>query len=208
MPISPEMPSGPDHTTPTFFQYARLEDNGWAATQVTLSSHLGTHLDAPSHFIAGAATVEKLTFEVFTGPAQVIHLSGHGPIDLDAIGAITSDRVLIDTGWSRRFGDEKSYFEDHPYLTDEVGEHLVRSGARLVGIDTPSVDHHPPSAVHLALLGAGAVIVENLINLDQLGSSCEFIVLPLPLVGVDGSPVRAIARSHVVTTSERGHHDC
>jgi arylformamidase len=196
MPIAPGMPTNPDHVPPQFAPYARLEDAGWEATRVGLSSHTGTHMDAPSHFIAGAATIERVPLDLFTGPAQVIHLSDVGErqaIGSTELGPITSPRVLVNTGWSGRAGDRESYFGRHPYLAAEAADYLADSGVRLLGIDSPSVDYHPPSPVHLALLGAGAVIVENLVNLARLGPECEFIVLPLPLIALDGSPVRAIA---------------
>lgn len=196
LPVSPSMAPGPDHEAPTFERYAVLDRDGWEATRLTVSSHVGTHLDAPSHFAAGGATVDEIALDVLTGPAQVIHLDGlaeREPVGVDQLGEITSDRVLLHTGWDSHGCNEATYFGRHPYLSDEAGEHLVRAGVRLVGIDTPSVDYDPPSAVHYGLLSSGAVIVENLTGLAQLGDTCELTVLPLRLVGVDGSPVRAIA---------------
>ena len=134
--------------------------------------------------------------DLFTGPAQVIHLSDIH--DGQAIGReqlpdISSSRVLLCTGWPARASDRDAFFGRHPYLTEDAADYLLRKGVRLVGIDSPSVDYHPPSAVHIALLSAGTLIVENLVNLTQLGAECEFSVFPLPLVTLDGSPVRAIA---------------
>jgi arylformamidase len=196
MPITPSMPTNPDHVAPTFAPYARLEEVGWEATHVTLSSHTGTHMDAPSHFVPGAPTIDRVPIDLFTGPAQVIHLSDIH--DGQAIGReqlpdISSSRVLLCTGWPARASDRDAFFGRHPYLTEDAADYLLRSGVRLVGIDSPSVDYHPPSAVHVALLAAGTLIVENLVNLTQLGAECEFSVFPLPLVTLDGSPVRAIA---------------
>jgi arylformamidase len=198
MPITPDMPNNPVHEPPRFASYARLDEAGWEATRVGLSSHTGTHMDAPSHYIAGAETIEHVRLDLLTGPAQVIHLGAVGErqaIGSAELGPITAPRVLVHTGWSDRTGDRQAYFDRHPYLTEEAADYLVGSGVRLVGIDSPSVDYHPPSPVHLALLGAGTLIVENLVNLARLGPGCEFSVLPLPLAGLDGSPVRAIATS-------------
>jgi kynurenine formamidase len=70
----------------------------------------------------------------------------------------------------------------------------------LLGVDMPSVDQAPFPA-HKVLLGAGVLIVENLTNLEAIGADrFELIVLPLKLMGRDGSPVRAIARTTVETT--------
>ena len=63
----------------------------------------------------------------------------------------------------------------------------------LIGLDFPSIDH-PPFETHLLWLGAGASILENLTNLDQITASVfTLIALPLPFAGMDGSPVRAVA---------------
>ena len=68
---------------------------------------------------------------------------------------------------------------------------LIASGVLLVGIDGPSVDYD--GATHVELLGAGDVVVENLVNLSKLPELCDVSMLPMPFVGVDGSPVRAVA---------------
>jgi kynurenine formamidase len=196
MPIRPDMPTNPAHILPEFDQYDFLSGSGWDATRIQLSTHTGTHMDAPSHFIAGARTIEQTPLDVFTGAAQVISLSGleeRQAIEPEDLGVITCRRVLVNTGWSDRVDDHDRYFNRYPYLSDDAARYLVEHGVQLVGVDTPSVDYHPPSAVHLAVLGSGGVIVENLSNLGQLGTECEFIVLPLPLAGLDGSPVRAMA---------------
>lgn len=196
MPIRPDMPTNPAHILPEFDQYDFVAGSGWDATRIQLSTHTGTHMDAPSHFIADARTIEQTPLSILVGPAQVIRLHGldeRQPIEPADLGALGSSRVLINTGWSDEPDDHDRYFKRHPYLSDDAARYLVENNVQLVGIDTPSVDYHPPSAVHLALLGSGAAIVENLMNLGQLGAECEFIVLPLPLTKLDGSPVRAIA---------------
>jgi kynurenine formamidase len=108
--------------------------------------------------------------------------------------------VLVRTDWSRHVGTDR-YYREHPFLDAAVARHLIDLGVRAVGIDTPSPDPYDPgSAVprlpfHAAFLGAGGVIVENLTNLAALTwPDPLFSALPLPLVGLDGSPVRAVAR--------------
>ena len=101
-------------------------------------------------------------------------------------------KVILNTGWASRWGTPE-YFTDHPCLSAASAEFLVECGVHLVGIDMPSVDR-PPFPAHLALLGNGVVIVENLTNLREIGADeFELAALPLSLVGRDGSPVRAIA---------------
>jgi kynurenine formamidase len=117
------------------------------------------------------------------------------PADLaaceSAIGA--TGKVLLHTGWASHWGRD-DYFHDFPALSEAVARWVIERGVHLVGVDTPSVDR-APNAAHFILLGARAVIVENLTNLDLIGSDhFELIVLPLSLRGLEASPVRAIAR--------------
>jgi arylformamidase len=194
MPISPDMRMNPDHFKPDFQPYASIEADGFAATRLVLSSHTGTHMDAPGHFVEGGASIDEAPLEVVSGAAQVAHCTVgevNRSIEPNDIGQIDALRLLIHTGWSELELDEATYFGAHPFLSAAAVEHILAAGVRLVGIDSPSVDYHPPSEVHLALLGAGIYLVENLVNLSKLPGSCMFTALPLPLVGADGCPVRA-----------------
>jgi len=100
--------------------------------------------------------------------------------------------AVLHTGWSKQWGSP-GYFSDHPCISSEAARFLVDCGVQVVGVDMPSVDREPYTA-HRVLLGAGVLIVENLTNLDAIGADLfQLIVLPLKLVGCDGSPVRAVA---------------
>jgi kynurenine formamidase len=107
--------------------------------------------------------------------------------------------LLLCTGWDARWGSE-AYF-DHPFLEGDVAERVVAAGVRTIGLDAPSLDETVLSgepaggfAAHFAVLGAGGVIVENLRNLAAVRSPEPVVsVLPLPLAGADGAPVRAVA---------------
>jgi kynurenine formamidase len=158
-------------------------------------------MDAPAHFYNGVPTIEQVPLDRCTGPAVLIdasHLGSRGeitPADLiahaDAVAA--TGKVVFRTGWSARWGQD-DYFRDFPVLTEATAEWLVARGVHLVGVDTPSVDREPNPA-HFVLLGAHAVIVENLTALEAIpGDVFELIVLPLPLRGLEASPVRAVAR--------------
>jgi arylformamidase len=194
MPISPGMLVNPDHFPPEITTYATLDSHGWEARRLVLDSHLGTHLDAPSHFVAGTVTVDQADLAVLIGPAQVIHLAEVAPgevISAEQLGPITGRRVLLHTGWSARGLGQAEYFGQAPYLAPDCARALLDAGTELLGVDLPSVDID--GGVHVALLGAGCLIVENLTGLGVLGISCELTVLPLPVTGGDGSPVRAVA---------------
>jgi arylformamidase len=169
-------------------------------SRIALSVHTGTHMDAPFHFFNNAAAIDRVPLERCMGLAALIDLRG-----IPAGSEIRRDQIearrdslrharlaVLHTGWSKEWGSPR-YFRDHPRLSGEAAEFLVECGVELTGVDMPSVDQAPYPA-HKVLLGAGVPIVENLTNLDAIGADLfELIVLPLRLVGRDGSPVRAIA---------------
>jgi len=182
----------------------RLDQAGVHVSRIDLSVHTGTHMDAPDHFIAGGATIDGVPLERCLAPARVIDLRGdlrgvpaRGTIRREhlvkyreALGQVRA--AVLQTGWSKQWG-AANYFFDHPALAEDAAAFLVDRGIELVGVDMPSVDH-APYAAHRVLLGAGVLIVENLTNLDAVGADpFELAVLPLKLVGRDGSPVRAVA---------------
>mgnify|MGYP002848984235 CR=1 FL=1 len=171
-------------------------------SRLGISTHCGTHLDAPFHFYGNGRTIDQVGLDQCSGPAVVAKLGLLAPDTVitpqllapweEAIGQ--SRRLLLDTGWYRRWGQE-DYFIRHPVLTGATGRWLVECGLQLIGVDFPSLDH-PPCPAHVEILGAGVLIVENLTNLEPLPEDeFEFLCLPLALAGRDGSPVRAAART-------------
>ncbi len=198
MPIAEGMPFNPDHFPPEIIPYAWVEVGGWSASKLVLDSHLGTHMDAPCHFVAGGQSIDQIELDVLIGPAQIVHLEQIG--EQEALTpahfpAVDQARLLIHTGWSKRTLGTPAYFTRYPYLTPEAAEYLAGKGVRLVGLDCPSVDYDP-GKTHVALLSRGMVIIENLVNLDNLPESCILMALPLPIKAGDGCPLRAVAQVH------------
>ncbi len=178
-----------------------LDSSGYRVTELTLGTHLGTHVDAPSHYLAEGATVEQLSLETLVGPAVVVDLPSQAglriePADLQPYsGAIAErKRVLLRTGWAKHYGSS-TFFDNHPGLTPAAARWLVERNVKLLGTDVPSPSFADCKIVHEILLSASpaVVIVESLANLDQLPSEITLAVLPLKLAGLDGSPARAIA---------------
>ena len=187
---------------------ATIQADGSVVTALHLGSHTGTHVDAPSHVLAGAPTLDELPLSRFTGPAVLVdvrHAPPGTPVGAEVVAAV-GDRlrpgavVLLVTGWDRQWG-QPGYLE-HPYLSVAAARVLMAAGVRTVGIDAASVDAGPAEvlATHHVLAAAGCVIVENLTGLVPLlaaqddGADVEVSVLPLRIGGGDGSPVRAVAR--------------
>lgn len=200
-PIENGMPVYPDDPVPRLADVPTAPP--WKLTSVTLGSHSGTHIDAASHYIPGGKTIDRYPLERFVLPGVVVRvrgLAGAVPIAWGRVaGQLPTDvrglAAVLDTGWASHWGSER-YFV-HPYLSEETCRELVAAGVSLVGTDAPSVDDTAGGSrhAHQSLLGEDVLIVENLANLERLtpGRVYRFAFAPLPLTGVDGSPVRAFA---------------
>lgn len=171
---------------------------------LTCSSHTGTHMDAPCHFIVGGKTLVQFPVDRFMGKGVVIDVQPtieHMALDKECFTPYEryldeGSFVIIRTGWDRYFAQEK-YFS-HPYIGESGAAYLVEKRVSLVGIDTLSVDSTVGATehAHRILLGADVLLVENLTNLSALRtkSSYFFSFLPLKLSDADGAPIRAVAR--------------
>ena len=208
-PMTSGMPVYPGDPQVDFRPALNLAADGATVTQLSLSSHTGTHLDAPAHVMAGGKTVDQLDVSLLDGDAYILSLArpaytalaGHcvSLEDLEDLPERLPLIVCIATGWDAHFHDEQR--EQHPYLGLDLVAALWQRGARVLGVDTLSPDPTvagPPGygiPVHEFWLGNDGVIVENLRGLTALPTRVAMTLLPLPLVGLDGSPVRAIART-------------
>ena len=164
---------------------------------LTLSAHIGTHVDAPSHLFSGGKTVDELDLEVMVGPALVVEFTGQGPITREFLErsdiSVSEERVLFKTHNSSLW-DMSEFQNDYVGFNLEAANWLVTNGARLVGIDYLSVDA-PGNAdlpVHRVLLDSEIVIVEGL-DLRQVSpGNYNLVCLPMKIEGSEGAPARVI----------------
>lgn len=164
---------------------------------LSLGSHAGTHLDAPSHFLPDGATVETVELGLLNGPAFVLRVAPEGRAVTAAALRTVPDgtrRLLLRTPNSERWTPGAPFFDDFAALTEDAAEELVRRGVGLVGIDglTVELDLSGSFPVHRRLLGAGTWILEGLVLRQAAEGPHELRCLPLPLTGVDGAPCRAV----------------
>jgi arylformamidase len=153
-------------------------------SEVAMSAHAGTHVDAPAHFIAGGASIDALALDVMVGEALLVDVPNAGAITADLLGrlAIPPDttRLLLRTS-------------DTSALSECGAHRLVDASVKLVGIDAMSIGFSDQSeAVHRILLAAGVVIVESLNLAGVPPGEHRLICLPLKLTGAEGAPARAI----------------
>jgi arylformamidase len=167
---------------------------GW----VTMSTHFGSHIDAPYHFDTLRNTIDEVPLELFMGPARLIDVRGRAVIGRDDLGVpdewMGTPRLLLRTG---AWDDSTRYPASIPVLAEDVPEFLAAHQVRLVGIDVPSVDELSSTTlpIHHALAARQIHILEGLdLRLPPAGMY-ELIALPLKIRGADASPVRAILRT-------------
>lgn len=195
------MPVYPGTETPVFATGCTLEHDGFREKKMTLYSHTGTHMDAPSHLLPDGPSLDDLPVDHFAGKAVLLDAAGAegSVIGLRAVKEIgaslgPADYLLIRTGWSRYWGS-RDYFGRFPVLSRDAARALADAGLKGVGFDCISADAMDDPALpnHRILLGAGLVIIENLRSLDALPpQGCLFAAYPLKIKGADGSPVRAV----------------
>ena len=188
-PLGPGIPVYPGDAVPTFRSRA-LE--GSLVTDLHLTTHSGTHLDAPSHYLSGGTTVDRIPLSHMVGRALVLDLrDAPDAIPASALsGRIRGhSRLLLRT----RFSASASFSSDYPCLTPEAAALLAEAGITTVGIDSPSIEAFAgDGSVHRLLLDRGMVILEML-DLDGVPEGTYWLVaLPLRLEGLDGSPARVI----------------
>jgi len=164
-----------------------------------MSLHTGTHADAAKHFRSDGASPDTADLTAFVGRALVVDLSENKPLE-----AITPNqfeqfrdnhptRVLFKTNTA----DPTVFPDACAYFSKAAAELLAAWKVKLVGIDTPSVDQLQSKSLdaHHLFDRAGIAILENLMLRDVTAGWYELIALPLKLVGMDASPVRAVLRT-------------
>jgi arylformamidase len=204
VPISNELPTWPGDPSVQLTVWRSLSSGDSAnVSMLNFGAHTGTHVDAPAHFIEGAAQIEALPLEVLIGAAQVIEV----PDDMHAINeefviancAPETTRVLFKTRNSAFWSEsEPEFHTDFTYLDLDAAQRLVEQGIKLVGIDYLSIEKYdsPNHETHLALLSYGVVILEGLNLAEVPAGRYELICLPLRLRTAkgDGAPARVVLR--------------
>ncbi|MBN1590871.1 MAG: cyclase family protein [Pirellulales bacterium] len=177
---------------------------GYNITQISMSTHQGTHLDVPRHFYDDGASVDAVPLERFFGEATLIDLAPGAalepkqPITVEMLlphadvfcpGA----KIVYRTGWDQAFG-RPEYFTDFPSMTVEAARWIASRRIGLLGMDTATPGSEWKE-IHLALLAPGTeiVLVEGLTNLELLPERFTLAAFPLTIKGRDGSPIRAVA---------------
>lgn len=173
-------------------RFREIDNGQYRVTEITLGSHSGTHIDAPSHYIKGGQTVDRIPPGVLAGPAQVLDCSNAGEVIVPdhLAGRLDGARTLL---LRTTFSERQQFDPGYPALSVEAADLIADAGVTCLGTDAPSIEaYHGDGTVHRRLLGSGMVILE-LLDLSAVPEGNYFMVaLPLRLKDADGSPVRAI----------------
>jgi len=172
--------------------------------KIVLGTHMGTHIDAPLHFIPNGETVENIPLKQLVGEALVVDFS-----ELEDFSAVSAAmlkektqgrsvrRLIIRFDWDRHLNTNK-YYSHHPYLSEDCCEWLVSGGCELLAMDTPQPDNpingrasDNDAPNHKILLGSSVVLVEYMVNLKEIIKPEVFLVVaPLKIRNGDGAPAR------------------
>ncbi len=177
---------------------------GYNITNISMSTHQGTHLDAPYHFYDDGKTIDRMSLDRFIGKTSLVDLApgkfleASTPLTLEMFKPHSAKftagaKIIYRTGWDRMFG-KPEFFSAFPTLTLEAAQWMADRKIGMLGMDTPT-----PSTswkeCHLILLEKNVeiLIVEALTHLEKLPAQFTFIGFPLNIKGRDGSPIRAVA---------------
>jgi arylformamidase len=188
-PLSEGILTYPGDIPPVF----RQEDRGhYLITGLRLSTHTGTHIDAPVHYLKTGDTIDTIPLSHLMGTCRVLdvtragtsitanHLKGR----LDKV-----DRLLLKTS----FSNTNQFEENYPSLTADAARFITFCNMKCVGIDSPSIESYEcDGTVHRELLSRGCIIIELLDLSDVEEGDYTLVALPLRFTGLDGSPARVV----------------
>ncbi|MBS3165646.1 cyclase family protein [Candidatus Woesearchaeota archaeon] len=187
-------------------QLGRHETEGRETRKLEMSTHTGTHVDSPLHFIKGGKSIDKISLYKLIGPVTIVdysHLNKNEMVTEEMLSKIQiTPRMLFKFGWGKNWKTDK-FYKDYPFFSTEAAEYLVGQGVELLAMDIPSPDDSrinipevictdKDSPVHKIILSNNIVMVEYVANLDKVSelTGWNIAVLPLKVKGSDGSPAR------------------
>jgi arylformamidase len=197
--IGKSMPVWPGDIKPKLIQVkSQLKGDSSNDTRFICSSHAGTHIDAPRHFLENGKTVDQIKLDILMGPVYVVCFHKTKAIkaaDLDKANIPRgTKRLLLKTDnsklWQKRV---KKFKKDFVALTPDAAKWITKRGIKLIGIDYLSIQKYDGDvATHKILLRSGVVIVESLDLSKARSGKYNIICLPLKTIGAEGSPARAL----------------
>ena len=203
IPISEKIPTFAGSPAPHFIKWDSLDSDDYNLEMMFCSTHTGTHIDAPYHFVKSGAKIHQLDPFRFLQNAILIRVRAGRNQSITKSHILSFEKkhgkipdgatIIFATGWNDNLS-RKDFFSN-PGLAESAAKYLASKKANLVGIDSPSIDpgNNTKYTAHHVLLRANVLILENLCNLSKLKTNFNLVALPLHLKNSTGSPVRAVA---------------
>jgi arylformamidase len=196
--LSPDLPIWPGDTPYERVRADSLAAGGANTSRIQMSVHMGTHVDAPEHFLGNGKTVEQMPLSTLIGRVYVAYLPSAELITAAALEQAEipprTRRILFKTRNSEYWkNQDRAFHTDFVALSANGAEFLAERGLKLVGIDYLSIaPYHAGQATHEILLKKGVIILEGL-DLSQVAPGrYTLYCLPLKLAGSDGAPTRVV----------------
>jgi arylformamidase len=171
--------------------------DGVCVSHLSLTTHIGTHIDPPAHFLRAGRTVDQLSLDSLIGPCRVVETGEIDVIDAAWLAGIPWEgvrRLLFKTKNGRFWPEDSTFHPNYVYLEPDAAQLLVSRGVCLVGIDYLSVekfDFEDPET-HRTLLAGEVVIVEGLDLRHVPAGDYQLFCLPLRIASGDGAPARVV----------------
>ena len=203
--LQTHMPVWATAPLPVFEPIGLVPRDGYSIERITCSSHTGTHMDAPYHFLEDGVTVDRIPPESLVGPAIVLDVRGEAQGNVISAASLEKkwpknahpDFVLLRTDWSRKRAPTKEYLFDFPGLDPGAAEWVAQRSVKGVGTDTLGIDPYSNAKfeAHKILLGKGIWILEALDHLSELTEGVEYtlVAAPLKISGGSGAMARVFA---------------
>jgi len=192
----------PGSPLPKFITWNKMDIHNYHSEVIFMSTHTGTHMDAPSHFVTGVSSIDQIPVNRLVSRSTLVkvakasdELISASEIEASKAKILEGNSVVFSTSWEKEV-DKDYYFSHSPGLSEDAAEYLINKKVNAVCIDSPSIDRGSDSnfPVHKLLLSREILIVENLCNLGKIDNqNFTLIMTPLKLSGASGSPIRAIA---------------
>lgn len=196
-PLSDETVGWPGDTPFSFsIKWTKEETGSVNVGKMEMSTHLGTHIDAPFHFDNEGKKVLDLNPNRYIGKARIIEVINKDLITIKDLEKYEFEETKIVLFKTLAWTDRTTFPQTVPVMESGVAQFLSGKGVNLIGVDLPSVDHLDSKelSIHHELTKHDIHILEGIVLDTVKEGLCDLIALPLPIKDGDGSPVRAVIR--------------
>ena len=197
----------PWHKPIRFETLGTMLEVGRRTAHVSIGTHAGTHIDAPSHFLEDGISIDKLPIRHFFGKGTIFRIKNFdisSELPLSLFKSVLKNfqignGLFFNFGWGANFKNSRKYYRNQPWISPETAKFICNFEPKIVGYDMAMLDNPAvgqgcafDSPIHKIFLGAGIPLLENAKFLDSTFGDFNFSATPLSFKNLDGSPVRFV----------------